>query len=84
MEKRKILTFLNCYFCSKTLNIEELIEMNTNSLFIGSETVDFCEIILDVCFFKVNIEMKRRPKLKIILRNFLDEHELRQLYLLAV
>lgn len=53
MENKNVLTFLKCFCCSKTFKVEDLIEMNTNSLMIGSETMDFHDLILDVCLSKV-------------------------------
>ena len=53
MEKKKSLTFLDCFCCSKVFNIADLIDMNTNSLLIDCDTIEFNDILLDVCFVKV-------------------------------
>lgn len=68
MDNKRILTFMNCFCCSKTFNVNDLIELKTNSLVIGSQTVEFSDLLLDVCLFKVS-EWKAYKKLRTDLVN---------------
>ena len=49
------LIFNKCFCCNKNFNISQLIDLNTNSVIIGDETIDFNNLILDVCCLLVNI-----------------------------
>lgn len=53
MSNKRKLVFLNCFSCTKTINIDDLIELTTNSLLIGDRTIDFSDLILDVCMHEV-------------------------------
>lgn len=53
MSVNKNLVFLKCLGCSKTINIDDLIELTTNSLVIGAQTIEFSELVLDVCLYRV-------------------------------
>lgn len=48
------LCFKKCFCCSKNFNVTQLIELTSNSVIIGDETLDFVDIILDVCLIPVN------------------------------
>lgn len=53
MNRRRALTYLNCFCCSRTHSVDDLIEMNANPLQVCDQMVDFQDLILDVCFVKV-------------------------------
>lgn len=44
-----------CYFCSEAKEEENLIDMNTNSLVIDGELIDFADLALVVCLVEVCI-----------------------------
>lgn len=53
MTSSRMLTYLKCFCCSKMFNVEELIEMNQNSVTIDNLKVDFSDLLLDVFCYKV-------------------------------
>lgn len=57
METRRSLTFNKCFCCSKNLNVEQLIELNTNSVLIGDEKIEFRDLLLDVCLVPVSLSL---------------------------
>lgn len=54
MSSRRNLVFNKCFCCNKNFNVEQLIELNKNSVVIGDETIGFCDLILDVASISVS------------------------------
>lgn len=53
MSRRRALTYFNCFCCSKTHSVDDLIEMGSNQLQVCEEMLEFHDLILDVCSLKV-------------------------------
>lgn len=53
MDPHRVLVFNKCFCCSKNFNVSQLIELNSNSVIVGDETIDFYDLILDVCLLLV-------------------------------
>lgn len=43
------LQYFKCFFCMKNFNYVDLIDMNTNSVLINEENIEFRDLVLDVC-----------------------------------
>lgn len=54
MDFNRGLVFNKCFCCSKNYNVTQLIELNSNSVIVGEETIDFYDLFLDVCLVLVN------------------------------
>lgn len=57
MERKiKTLTYLSCLCCEKTFSLEDLIETSSNALVIGNQTIEICDIFLELFIYKVSDE----------------------------
>jgi hypothetical protein len=49
-----VLKFSSCLCCRKTFNFNDLIETASNSLLIGNQTLDICDMVLELFLVKVS------------------------------
>lgn len=46
--------YVKCFSCSRVLQADELIEMNTNMVKINEQNIDFDDLLFETCSTKVS------------------------------
>lgn len=57
MDLEKVIVNFQCEFCSKSKNENELIDMNSSSILLDSEMLEFNDIIRNLFSFKVCLHL---------------------------
>lgn len=51
------LKYNKCFFCTKNYNLVDLTDMNNNAVLINDESVEFRDLVLDVCSVAVSLKV---------------------------